>query len=275
MIGARGWAIALALTACRSGAPSIPDTGSGGASPTAGTPASPSTGGTTAGAGFSGILLGPDGPLGDRDILLCNLIGCSVHESEPDGTFFAPSQAGWTGALKTHGEPDGEPSLAALLLPVQVLDEREVQLDALYVPELAAGVSFDSPSADPQTLDAGDGLVLTLNRGDLSAAPGTWLVDLAAARLPDDHIRPYPELGSETVVAVFALHPFGATSTTPIQVRAPVDLPAGTEVCFRSISDVDGRFSDPVPGSSDGSFATTAPGQGVDRLSWLVITTRP
>lgn len=238
-------------------------------------PSIPSTSSTQLAAGLAGELVGDGGTLGDQDLMLCNLVGCTVAESEPDGTFFVPLQTGWAGALKTHGEPDGEPRLATLLLPSRVDGDAAVQLGSVYVPELAEGVPFGSPTADPQTLDAGDGLVLTLDRGNLTAAPGTWLYDLAAGRVPDGHLRSYPELGDETVVAAFALHPFGATSSTPVAVRAPVDLPAGTEVWFRSISELDGEFSDPVPGTADGTQVATEPGTGLYRLTWVIITTSP
>jgi hypothetical protein len=57
-----------------------------------------------------------------------------------------------------------------------------------------------------------------------------------------------------------------------VQVEAPSTLPAGTTVRFRSISEIDGLLSQPVPGRSDGAAVRTDPGTGIRHLSWLVIT---
>jgi len=55
-------------------------------------------------------------------------------------------------------------------------------------------------------------------------------------------------------------------------VRVPSDLPAGTPVRFRTIDEIDGTLSEPVPGEADGQFAATDPDAGIAELSWLVLS---
>jgi hypothetical protein len=118
----------------------------------------------------------------------------------------------------------------------------------------------------------GDGLQLIVRRADLTVAIGDTLVDLAARAIPMAHLHPLPALGAETVVAVYALHPFTATSKSPIAVTAPSTLPAGTSVNFRTISEIDGHLSTPVHGQADGTSVATDPSAGIVELSWLVIS---
>ena len=55
-------------------------------------------------------------------------------------------------------------------------------------------------------------------------------MNLAARRLPADRISAFRLPPGERIVAVYALHPFGAISDSPIGVRIPSTLPAGTPV---------------------------------------------
>jgi hypothetical protein len=61
-------------------------------------------------------------------------------------------------------------------------------------------------------------------------------------------------------------------SSSPIAVRAPSDLPAGTAVRFRSISEIDGHLSEPALGLANGTAVETEPGAGITELTWLVIS---
>ncbi len=227
------------------------------------------------GPGLRGLLLAPDGtPAPDVEVLACQRTTCLFGASGDDGRFDFTVEPVAEIALKTHPDQARNPRWAAALEPVTIVDNTLVDVGTVYIPDLPEGAVIGPDTEDPQTLDAGDGLELTLNRADLTAPIGEFLYDVSARLLPPEHIPTYAELDGEQVVAVYALHPFAATSTSPIGVRAPADLPDGSAVAFRTISELDGRFSEAVPGRADDGYVSTDPGTGIERLTYLVITTR-
>jgi len=225
------------------------------------------------GPGLAGVLRTEDeAPLGPVMVLACLATTCYFGESASDGSFYFMIEPPAEIALKTLEDLDTTPRRGASLAPVVLTDNNLVNVGSIYVPNLPAGTPFGPASQDPQTLIAGDGLELTLNRGDLRPRLGDLLGDLAARAIPEAHLPAIPELGAEQIVAVYAIHPFGAHSSSPIAVRATSTLAAGTPVRFRSISEIDGRLSEPAEGTADGTFVTTNAGVGITELSWLVIS---
>ncbi|GAB4509356.1 MAG: hypothetical protein Tsb0020_25830 [Haliangiales bacterium] len=224
-------------------------------------------------AGLSGQLVGPDDqPLANVEILACQATTCAYGESQADGRFAFAIEPPAEVALKTHADLTQSPRLAAALEPVDIVAGEAVEVGTLYIPNLPDGAVLAAESEDPQQLEVGDGLELTLNRADITPAIGDFLYDVAARRIPDQHIPPYPELDGEEVIAVYAMHPFAAESASPIAVRAPTDLEDGTPVKFRTISELDGNFSEPAPGAANGGQVSTDPGVGITRITYLVIT---
>jgi hypothetical protein len=226
------------------------------------------------GPGLAGTLVAEAGqPLGYDTVLACMATTCLYGDTEADGSFrFVPIEPPAEVALKTLEDLTTTPRRAAALCPVRIVDDALVDVGSLYVPELPQGAVIGQASADPQTLQVGDGLELTLRRADLTPRLGDVLVDAAARLVPLSQVCPTLDLGGEEILAVYALHPFAATSASPIAVRAPSDLPAGTAVRFRTISEIDGRLSEPAPGQADGSAVATDPGAGITELTWLVIS---
>ena len=261
---ARNAVIILALTglaSCGGGSGDTADASSGGQDAIA------------SGPGLAGLLIDPAGaPAGNVDVLACQATTCAFGESDSDGRFDFAIEAPAEVALKTHADLTRTPRLAAALEPVAIVDGTLVQVGDLYIPDLPAGAVIAAESEDPQTLAAGDGLELTLSRADLTPPIGEILFDVAARKLAAQHIPPYPDLDGEEVVAVYAMHPFAATSASPMAVRAALDLPDGTQVKLRTISELDGNFSEAVPGQADGGFVTTDPGTGITRITYLVIS---
>lgn len=263
------WALALSLVAgCGGGTPAAPDAAVG--------PRDAKGGGDVdappAGPGLAGVLLDPDGqPLPRTDVLACMATTCLFGESDADGRFAFAIEPPAEVALKTHADLDASPRRAAALEPVRLVDGTRVDVGSVYTPDLPAGAILGPASDDPQTLAAGDGLELTLHRADLTPAIGDALFDVAARALPADRVPSYPELAGRTVLAVYALHPFAATSASPIAVRAPVALPDGTAVEVRVVSELDGLLSAPIPAHVSGGVATTDAGEGITRLTYLVI----
>ena len=118
----------------------------------------------------------------------------------------------------------------------------------------------------------GEGLELSLRSADLTPSVGEFLYDVAASRIPSDHVPPYPELDGAQVLAVYALHPFAATSASPIGVRVAVDVPDGTDVQLRTLSHLDGNVAEVVSAVVEGGEAVTAPGIGITRLTYLIVS---
>jgi len=226
-----------------------------------------------AGPGLAGTLADEAGePLRFEMVLACMATVCLFGGSEGDGRFAFPIEPPAEVALKTLPDLSTTPRRAAALCPVRIVDDALVTVGTLHVPSLPQGMAIGPASADPQILMAGDDLELTLRRADMTPRLGDVLVDVAARLVPPAQVCPQLDLGDEEIVAVYALHPFAAVSASPIGVRAPSDLPAGTEVNFRTISEIDGHLSDPAPGRATGTVVETDPSAGITELTWLVIS---
>jgi hypothetical protein len=223
--------------------------------------------------GLAGTLADEAGaPIVFEMVLACMATTCLFGESEADGRFEFPIEPPAEVALKTPPDLSTTPRRAAALCPVRIVDGARVTVGTLHVPSLPQGVAIGPAGADPQTLAAGDGLELTLRRADLTPRIGDVLVDVAARLVPPARVCPQLDLGGEEILAVYALHPFAAVSVSPIAVRAPSDLPSGTEVKFRTISEIDGHLSEPAPGRATGTAVETDPATGITELTWLVIS---
>lgn len=215
-----------------------------------------------------------DAPLARRNVLACMATVCLRGETGDDGGFDFTVEAPAEVAIKSPAELSARPRRAAALYPLRVsgAERGPVDVGALRVPELPDGAALDAGDPERVTLDVGDGVALTLRPEALTPPLGYALVEVAARAVPVEWMPPIAALGGEALVAVYALHPFGARSAEPIAVRAPSSLPAGTPVWFRTISELDGRCSDPVPGRADGRVVETAPSAGVDTLTWLIVS---
>lgn len=259
----------LLVAGCGQPGASAPD-----AAPAAPVDAAPDSGPALPdGPGLTGVLRDEAGqPLGGTRILACMATVCLFGATDLDGRFYFAIEPPAEIALKTPEDLSASPRLGATLCPVALNDGNLVNVGHVYVPTLPEGVPFGPVADDPQTLSAGDGLTLTLRRADLTPRLGDALVDAAARRIPPERTPWLSALGDEEIIAVYAIHPFGASSSSPIGVRVPSDLPAGTAVKFRSISEIDGLLSEAAPGRATGTAVETDPGAGISELSWLVIS---
>jgi hypothetical protein len=225
------------------------------------------------GPGLAGRLLDGRGKtLVAEDVLACMATVCLYGESGADGSFHFEIEPPAAVALKTQEDLSIVPRRGAALCPVAISGQELIDVGPLHCPLLPDGVLFGPAAEDPQTLAAGDGLELTLRRADLSPRIGDTLVDAAARLMPPSQVCSLLTVPGEEIIAVYALHPFAATSSSPIGVRVPSDLPADTPVFFRTISEIDGHFSEPVPGRTDGAVAATDADTGITELTWLVVS---
>ncbi|XXY46549.1 hypothetical protein WME91_41770 [Sorangium sp. So ce269] len=250
-------------------------TGGGGAAGGGAAADGAGSGGGPAGLGVTGVLADEAGqPIGGAPVLFCNATVCYSDRSRADGrfTFECDEELPVDFVVKSLEEAGAAPRRGVTMFPLRFLDAGTVDAGTLFVPDLPAGAVLGPSSRDPQAIEVGDGLQLTVSRADLVAPPGVSLHDIAARRIPPEHVPPLPELGGEEIVAVYALYPFATISGSPIGVQAPSELAPGTPVSFRSMSEYDGKLSAPVAGEADGAFVKTAPRSGIDELTWLVIS---
>lgn len=225
------------------------------------------------GHGFYGTLKSEAGePLATTAVMGCMATTCYFGETDASGNFEFSIEPPAEVAFKTHEDLTSEPRRAAALHPVLLVDDFLVSLGNVHVPNLDNGALFGPIENDPQALSAGDGLNLIVWRSSLKPSLGDTLVDLSARRIPPEQQPVLPEVDPADVVAMYALHPFGARSAKPIAVQAESTLPHGTRVSFQTISELDGLLSPKVPGSSDGTYVTTDAGAGINKLTWLVIS---
>ena len=225
------------------------------------------------GQALSGVLRTEAGrTLPHTEVLACSSTVCFFSESGSNGRFRFDLPAGPASyVIKTVEDVAMSPRRAAALMPIRLSGRAALDVGPVYVPSLPEPTAV-LPGQDPQTLRLGDGLELTLSRMDLQLTPGKVLLGVAARRIPLDQAPDYRLPAHETVIAVFAMYPLGATSRSPIPVRAPSTLPKGTPVRFRSVDDIDGTLSAPVPGRATGTHVVTDGSAGITRLTHVVIT---
>jgi len=210
--------------------------------------------------------------LPNLQVLACQLTICLYGASGDDGRFVIPVEPPADIALKTIENVGFNPPRGAALQPIRFSSDGPVNVGTLWVPLLSQGAPLGPITRDPQTLAVGDGLELTVRRADLTAPVGVSLSHIRARAVPLSQVAPYQQLEGREAIAVFALSPFGAKSRSPISVRVPSNLPAGTPVTFQTISELNGFFSAAVPGTADGTFVTTDPAHGIEELTRLVIS---
>jgi len=256
------------------GAGGSPGTGGSGAAGSAGSGGAGS-GGAPAGPGVTGVLEGEDGqPVGNAPVLFCNISVCYSDASSPEGgfAFVIDAELPVDFLVKSLSDLESTPRRGVTMFPLRFTEPVIHNVGTLFVPSLPEGAVLGPSSSDPQILNVGDGLRLVVRRADLVEPLGTSLHDIAARKIPPERVPPLPDLGAEEVVAVYALHPFATRSDSPIGVQAPSNLAARTPVSFRTLSEYDGKLSEPVPGQADGTVVETAPLAGIEELTWLVIT---
>jgi len=207
-----------------------------------------------------------------KDVMVqgCTSTVCMISMSDANGRFsIAGLNAGVRVAVKTAQDDSVTPLRAEAIAPLRLLDNSPVDIGTLYVPTLPKPIALSA--SDQQTVALPDGLSLTLRRSDLKIPATAADEDKISGRLiPARQLPRLADLGSEKIVAVYALYPFGAKSSSPIAVRIKSTLPSGTKVNLRTISEIDGTLSEPRGATSDGRFITSDAGTGIVNLTWLI-----
>jgi hypothetical protein len=201
--------------------------------------------------------------------MACTRTVCYYSDSAADGRFLFFFDGPIEGLIKTAEDLSAEPRRSSPMVRVTIEADEFLDVGTIHVPYLPEGSPVRSGST---VFEAGDGLALEFDPADLETAPGAMLTDVAARRLPPGIVPEYPGIDPGSVVAVFTLHPFGATSVEPIAVRIATDLPEGTPVRMMTIDEIDGSFAETVDAVVEAGVIVTPEGTGITRLTHVVIT---
>jgi hypothetical protein len=226
-----------------------------------------------AGPGLTGLLADEAGqPLAYVNVMACRSDVCFYSDSDAAGRFEFLLDAPGDLLIKTRENLGANPRLGAAMVPVAISGTEFLDVGMVHVPSLPGGARVPADRGRRVNLETGDGLTLVLDPSELELQPGEALVDVAARRLPESIVPEYAALSDERVLAVYALHPFAATSRNAVGIQLESDLAAGTTVLFRTIDEIDGRFSEPVPGVATGTSLMTEEGTGINVLTHLVVS---
>lgn len=227
------------------------------------------------GPGLTGLLADEGGQmLAYVSVMACRSDVCFYSDTDAHGRFEFLLDAPGDLLIKTRENPQTNPSQGPAMVPVGITGTEFPDIGTIHVPSLPAGARVEPDRAGRVSLQVGDGLTLLLDPSGLELQPGETLVDIAARRLPEPIVPVYAALSGERVLAVYALHPFAATSRNAVGIQLESELPAGTSVLFRTIDEIDGRFSEPVQGVATGASLVTADGTGITSLTHLVVSSR-
>jgi hypothetical protein len=219
------------------------------------------------------MLRSEDGaPLAWVSVLACQREICFYGESGSDGRFSFQLDSPGALLIKTAADLTATPRRTSPMVSVTIEGEEFLDIGDVYAPSMPPGVPVETAAREALTLDLGEGLSLELTPSSLTLPPGETLTEVAARRLSEATTPAYPGIAREDILAVYALHPFGATSSVAIGVRVKSDLPSGTPVSFLVIDDTDGTVSGPVRGAANGTELVTDPGEGIAALTHLLVT---
>ena len=213
------------------------------------------------GPGISGVLVSESGEaIPYVNVMACTLAVCYYADSDRTGRFEFLLDSPGVYLIKTSEDLSSRPRRTSPMVPVIVEGDEFIDLGNVSAPMLPA----DVPVGADGVVEAGDGLTLVFD----PAAPGTPDA-VAARRIPDAIIPEFRTLPDEHVVAVYALHPFALKTEAPVGVRVMSD--SGNVAAFRTIDEIDGSFSDPVPGQTVQGAWVSLPGTGITSLTHLVV----
>ncbi len=145
----------------------------------------------------------------------------------------------------------------------------------IVVPETGPGVMLDG---GVQTVQVDSSLSMTVDpsaftwpEGEGNSISG---IELPPGDWPATYASDLLDGGNQSILAVWALNPFQASSSTPIAVviNNKFELPAGSHAQLFGMSVTSGMPEDAVEVEvTDGGVLTTLPGQGITELTWLLL----
>jgi hypothetical protein len=213
------------------------------------------------GPGITGMLMAENGEaLSYVNVMACTPEVCYYTDTDGTGRFQFLFDSPGNFLIKTAEDLASRPRRTSPMVPVTVVGDEIIDVGDVYGPTLPE----DAPVGADGAVAAGDGLTLLFDPDSQDMPPA-----VAARRVPASMVPEYPASPSEHLIAVYALHPLAWKTDVPIGVR--VELDPGAAIVFRTIDEIDGRFSDPIPGRTSGGFVVTLPGTGITSLTHLVV----
>jgi hypothetical protein len=228
---------------------------------------------------FEGQVAHLDGtPWSNALVGLCSSVVClSAIRSTEAGTFEEEDLAPDDYVADVTGDDSDGGSASPVYFNFR-LESDLVLTSPIVVPETGLGAMLDG---GVQTVRIDDSLSLTVNsstftwpEGEPNSISG---IQLPAGDWPTSYASNLLDGGDRSILAVWALNPFQAASSTPIPVtlRNEFDLSAGSHAQLFGIDVTSGMPQDAIDLEldADGGVLTTLPGQGLTQLTWLLLVT--
>jgi len=223
-------------------------------------------------AALSGVVHDTSGaPLQGAAIQLC-AEACYLAYTEPDGSFWYQSVPAGHYKLDLRGPARAEVNYGAVNFPLDLAPDDQQVLDApLVLPVTGDGVPL---TGGTQQIAIDSDLTLTIDADALELPPAVASPYLAGVRVvPSSYPPNQPPSG--TVVAWWALNPFGTLSSQPIGVSIVnnLGLAAAAPLAIYTVSDQTGEMdlAAATQVSSDGTTIALNNGQGLAQISWVAV----
>jgi hypothetical protein len=268
MLPRRHWAMVL-LAGLACACSKTTDSSNPGSESDAGVDASPE------GAAIHGSVLDVAGDPLPAALALC-AEACWVAFTDDEGDFAYQGLPEGPYKLDVRATAEANGAFSGLSFPLQLSADEDLVLSApLVLPETGGGILVQ---AGVQEAQIDDQLRLTIDGDQLELPMGLQDAYLAGVRVAAEHWPPN-ESPAGTVLAQWALNPFGATSNTPIEavVENEFGLPADEPIHFYSLDEHTGLLELEAAGqvSADGLTLAATSGQGLSRLTWLIVVSPP
>jgi len=226
---------------------------------------------------FSGQVAHLDGtPWNDAIVGLCSSIAClNPIRSTAAGTFEEDELDPDDYVVDVTGDNSDGGSASTVYFNFQ-LQSNLALTSPILVPETGPGVTLDG---GVQTVEVDSSLSLTVDSSTFTWPEGEGDsisgIELPAGDWPAAYALNLLDGGNQSILAVWALNPFQAASSTPIPVviSNKFELSPGSRAKLFGIDVTSGMPQElvDVEVAGDGGVLTTLPGQGISELTWLLL----
>jgi hypothetical protein len=226
---------------------------------------------------FKGQVAHLDGtPWSNAIVGLCSSIAClNPIRSTGAGTFEEDELSPDDYVIDVLGDESDGGSASAVYFHLRLQSNLALS-SPIVLPETGPGVILDG---GVQTVQVDSSLSMTVDPSAFTwpDVPGGSIagIRLPSGEWPTSYASDLLDGGNETIVAVWALNPFQAVSSTPIAVviKNQFGLSPGSHAQLFGIDVTSGMPQDAVELqiSDDGGVLTTLPGQGITELTWLLL----
>lgn len=204
-------------------------------------------------------------PYDGAAIQICGKI-CTVAFADSTGAWLAQGITPEATHLRVEGKPNDGRNWSPAVFHIALTADTDF-LTPTVVPETPPPVAL---TAGEKTMTAGE-VAITFDDAKLT---GSTHVFSSVRVLKKDW--PTYDASGKTIVAIWALLPFGAKSLTPMPVTLDVStagLTGGEKVTLFAVDPDSGLLTEPTAAtvSNDGKQASSDSGTGLLRLTWIVL----